>query len=96
MTDDARTIDLDALKAAREEATAAIPRIVFGGETFELPVEVPATFAFRAQEGDMEAAINELLDEDAPRFWALRPTVSDLMSLTGALATAYGLDSPGE
>lgn len=38
---DKKVIDLDAYAAARREAKKVQPQVRFGGETFELPVEMP-------------------------------------------------------
>jgi hypothetical protein len=63
----------------------------FKGETFSI-AEVPARFWLRGMKGEMEEALTELLGDDAERFWALRPSMRQVESLTEHLAREVGAD----
>lgn len=92
-----REVDLDAARAARAEAEGRPVTVKMRGETFTLPVELPAEFAFAQQHGDLREIITALFDsvEAAERFFALRPSVEDLRALSELAAAVYGL-TPGE
>lgn len=89
-------LDLDAARAARAEAACEQHVVVFGGEEFVLPVEMPAEVAFRFADNDPEAALTVLLGDQWPAFWAKQPTVEDMAELGSGIAAAYGFASPGE
>lgn len=93
------TIDLDAAKAARAEARGdAVADVVFGGERFALPAEIPASIldgVAAAGTGDIAGirrAIDALLGPDeGARFYALGPSLDDLLALLTAAVEASGL-----
>lgn len=97
MTDN---LDLDALRAARQEQRAKegkeAPRFVLGGETFELPPELPYEVAWLWVQADAMSSFRVLLGEEAfERFRALTPSVDDTEKLIEWLDAAYGGSKPG-
>jgi hypothetical protein len=91
-----RIIDLGAARVARLEALGSPVALRWDeNTTFTLPVELPAEFAMRATEQDMEAAIRALLGEQTEAFFALQPSMDDLIELVNAAGKVYGLE-PGE
>lgn len=92
-----RIIDLGAARAARAEAHNDPVVLRWDADTeFTLPPELPADFALLAQDGDLRGAVAALFgDEDAGRFFALRPSMNDLTELAEAAARVYGIE-PGE
>jgi hypothetical protein len=87
-------IDLDALKAQRAEALAEPHELVFGGQTFQLPAELPGDYIFVDRE-DLQTAFRLLLGEEQwAAFLALKPTISDFKALTEAIPELYGLTVP--
>lgn len=89
-------LDLDAARAARAEAAGERHQLVFQGATFELPVEIPADFAFFLVENKMREALGALLEERFDEFWKLRPSVGDLTELANGVARLYGFGNEGE
>lgn len=95
----ARELNLDAARAARAEVAGEPPVIVFGGERFTLPRELPADFALRAAAGDLQDALSALFDDDdatRERFWALKPSLNDVLALVEGIGGLYGFDGLGE
>jgi hypothetical protein len=92
-----RIIDLGKARAARAEAHNDPVVLRWDDETeFTLPPELPADFALLAFEGDLRGSIVALLgDEDAARFFALRPSMNDVTELAESAARVYGIE-PGE
>lgn len=94
------TIDLDKSRAARDAARAEKGEtghsIIFGGETFDLPVEMPAEFAFAYAEGRLWDAVLALFDaEQAKAFRDHRPTLDDLVELSDQASDLYMGAGPG-
>jgi predicted PolB exonuclease-like 3'-5' exonuclease len=87
-----RIIDLDKARAARAEVDREPVTIKFKGETFDLPVEVPADFSLLFAAGDPRGAYEALLDENAERFFELKPSAPDLNELYDQLQKVYGAD----
>lgn len=91
----ARVIDLDAARAARAEAQGEKPTIVFGGETWTLPAELPWAVAEAATAGDGAAALKAielLLGEQWPAFKKHNPTLADIMVIVEGIGDIYGTD----
>lgn len=95
-------IDLDAARAARREAQGEAPTVVFGGETFVLPPELPYT-ALEALRGmaDTETAPGAMVDltrallgDGYERFTALDPSMEDVTELVGGAMNEYGVKRP--
>lgn len=96
-------IDLDKLKAARREADPDAPTVKFGGESFELPRELP----FELVDQLSEIAANQddelgqlklirvmtrtLLGEREEEFLALSPSLTDIQTLITEVYPMYGL-----
>lgn len=88
----ARSIDLDAARAARAEIADEPVRLTFDGKTIELPVEMPADFALLLADGDFRGATTALLgDDNTGWFFDLRPSLDDLKALTKGAGEVYGL-----
>jgi hypothetical protein len=99
-------IDMDKARAARREADQVPPTVIFGGQTFELPVELPldvvdefvAMFRARSEKDNeaagrhINAAIELLLGDGFPAFKALRPSAEDYAALLDGLMVEYGAD----
>lgn len=102
-------IDLDAARAARREAAGEAPVIIFGGERFTLPVEMPFEVAehFSAAgtvspdagaeaAAPIIAALKVLLDDQYEAFMRHRPSMQDLVALFEGAMAAYGFGNAGE
>lgn len=99
------TIDLDAARAARIEALkdTEAPNVVLGGETFELPRELPFGVFLRFGEmkenpedslSNMRWMVDVLFGEKAERFLELSPSFDDFMELVSALIDSYEVAPP--
>lgn len=90
-----RTFDLDAARAKREAARAEVngpPAVlIFGGQEFTLPSELPIDFALYAAEGEMRLALGALLGDQADAFFSHRPSVDDFRAIGEMLDGAYGV-----
>lgn len=93
-----RTIDLDAARRAREaaraEANDEAVTIVFGGETFTLPAELPLEAASAA--GDPLRFVEAILGDSYTAFMAHRPSIEDVTVLAEGIAASYGFADVGE
>lgn len=97
--------DLDKARAARREKLGEGPKVVIGGEEYELAVEMPYDVleAMRGMANELTAptaivdTVKALLGEEGHKaFLALKPppTVDDCMELVDALMGEYGVDAP--
>lgn len=86
-----RELDLDKLRAAREEAEGPGPKhVLYGGEKFELPSEPPWDFGIALAQGRTDEALRLLLgDPDYDRFMAHRPSTLDVRALMEHLDDLY-------
>lgn len=92
MTGKRRTIDLDAARVARAEETGGTFDVVLGGETFELPAEMPLEVATRFSTGDLRGACEILVGPDqVEAFMSTGLSDKDLEAL---VEQGYGLTSP--
>jgi hypothetical protein len=80
----ARRIDEDRRERGEEQ-----PTLVLKGTTFLLPFDLPALAAFAFQKEDIEGGFNLLLEEQAPAFWALGPSISDLQVIAAQIGPLY-------
>lgn len=90
-----RVVDLDAARAARAEATAEAPVVVFGGVQYTLPVELPWAMVEAAASGDAAGLVNAvklLLGSQWAAFEAAQPSISDMRVLVESVAPLYGVD----
>lgn len=88
-----RLIDLDAAREARAVADVEEVALVFKGETFTLPAEVPVLFLDLIVEDRIRDGFAELLSaEDAARFWELRPSLPDIEAFAQGIADVYGIE----
>ncbi len=100
-------VDLDAARAARREAKGEAPKVVFGGETFDLPIEMP--FEIVEELGRLQSAgedgtlagqavlavVHLLMGDQYKAFMAHRPSMDDLTELANGAMKEYGF-GPGE
>lgn len=89
------SIDLDAARAARAEAQGEPHTVVFGGQEYALPAEIPAEFGFLLVEGNLPEAISSVLGESAGEFWAQKPSINDLEVFSEDMARLYGFEDAG-
>lgn len=98
-------IDLDAAKAARKEALkdAETPTVVFGGESFDLPFEMPFGVFMRLGEmkndpdkamENMRWLVDTLFEAQADDFLKQNPSFDDVLYLVDALFDSYEVDLP--
>lgn len=91
------TIDLDKARAARAEAQGETHDLVFNGETFSLPAELPYDWAEASALGNLRVAFAALLgDEEAARFFEAAPTLKDLEEMNDGIGALYGIGDAGE
>lgn len=92
-------IDLDAARAARREQRGDGPVVVFGGEEFAFPVEIPMTVvAMMTQDITpvvMLDVIREFLGDRYDAFMSHQPSPDDLSTLVKGIMEEYGM-TPGE
>lgn len=97
----AAPLNLDAARAARREAAGEPVSFVLGGETFDLPVEMPLEaldYVAQLPTADNAAVLlapllRAMIGEDEwPRFMAQKPTLDDMLALSDHLWTEYGVD----
>ena len=90
------TLDLDARRAARDEAKNQPHEVTLGGEVFRFRPRIPLEALDLMAEGKFRPAFQLLLVEDAPdtlaRFFAHVPDDEDLEDIVEGL---YG-QAPGE
>lgn len=85
-------LDLDAYRAARAEARGEAPTIKLLGETFTMPVEVPAAVLQAFADDDKVAFGKALLgDEQWATFCEVGGTEDDLVVIASRLWTLYGV-----
>lgn len=91
-------LDLNAARAARAEATAEPRSFEFGepAQRFNLPQELPFEVAEAMTAGDVRSVMDLLLNGQAEGFWALKPTVPDLVRLTEWISEEYTGEELGE
>ena len=96
MTDIA--FSLDEARRARAEKHGEAKRFEFGGETFELPNELPFTFSEALVQADWRKAITGLLNGQAEAFFSVDPplTNDDLQEFATRVAEVYTGRQPGE
>jgi len=89
---------LDDARRARAEKQGEPKMFEFGGESFELPVELPFTFSEALATGQWRDAISALLNGQADAFFAVDPPVTneDLQQFAMDIADVYLGGSPGE
>lgn len=85
-------LDLDAYRAARAEARGEAPTIKLLGETFTMPVEVPAAVLQAFADDDKVAFGKAVLgDEQWATFCEVGGTEDDLVVIASRLWTLYGV-----
>lgn len=89
-------IDLDAARAARAEQHREPRTVTFGGETFELPVELPAEYGWLLIDNDTKGALRLLFGDRFDDFWGHAPTREDLNELVTSIPKIYGFGELGE
>ena len=89
-------LDLDAARAARAETRGEAPTITFGGETFNLPAELPMRYIWTLIDGEDMDALKVLFNGQLDRFLAAGPTREDILALIAGVPKLYGLGPSGE
>lgn len=90
-------INLDPLARARmEKAGKKRHEMEFAGVVFQLPPELPLSFAIALSQGDLDKAVREVLDGRADEFLALGPSVDDFRELAENVTEVYAGRSVGE
>lgn len=92
MTNQRRTIDLDAARLARAEKTGGAFDVSLGGETFELPAEMPLEVPARFTVGDLRGACELLVGPD--RVEAFMSTGLSAEDIEALVEQGYGLATP--
>lgn len=89
---------LDDARRARAEKKQDPKHFEFGGQTFDLPVELPFVFSEALARADWRTAIKVLLDGQAEAFFDVQPplTNDDLTEFAQGIADVYTGGSPGE
>lgn len=82
-------IDLD---AAERDVLAEEPVVIFGGEKFTLPPRPSWKCISAMGTGNIDEALDLLLGEQAPAFWAKNPSDKHVKALLEGIQSAYGLD----
>lgn len=99
-------VDLDAARAARAEQNGERPTVIFGGKTFELPVEMPFTIVESVNEmqaasesGDgytisrkLNEIASDLFGDRYKEFLEQHPSMPDMQALLENIAPLYGLN----
>lgn len=85
------SINLDQLQEARLKTLGKKRRheIVFGGQRFTLPRELPLRFGFALRDGDLLTALSSVLDVQMDAFLELGPTLPDFTALVEEIAKLY-------
>lgn len=84
-------IDLDALRAARREASGEEHFVKFGGDRFVLPFELPVDVAGELSAGNFTAALRIVLGDQYDTFWGHLPSNEDVLEFIGHMLRMYGL-----
>jgi len=99
------TIDLDAARAARQEAMkdTEAPNVVIGGESFDLPPELPFGVFLKFAEAksnpekaleNMRWFVDVLFGDKADDFLKHGPSFDDVIALMEALFDSYEVEAP--
>lgn len=93
-------IDLDAARVARREARGESPVVVFGGEDFTFPVEMPMKIVAMMTQDITPVVMLEVVEEflgaeQYARFMGHQPSPDDISELVKGLMDSYGM-SAGE
>lgn len=101
-------IDLDEARIARREASKRAPTLKFGGNTYELPFELPIEAvmamgrlgeASKVKDGSaitkaLLEVMHEMMAEDVyKKFMAINPSVNDLSAIVAGIPSEYGIGS---
>jgi hypothetical protein len=90
------SIDLDALRAARNEAAGEPNTLRVAGKEFRLPPSLPLSFAVALERDSTTEALKALLGEQMDEFLSLGVDYADLADLIGETVKLYTGRSPGE
>lgn len=91
------TIDLDKARAARAETQGETHDLVLGGETYQLPAELPYEWAEASALGNIRVALAALLgEEEAARLFKAALSIKDLEEMNDQIAVIYGVGESGE
>lgn len=89
---------MDDARRARAEKQGEPKHFEFGGQAFELPVEMPFAFSEALAEGQWRKAVTVLLDGQADTFFGVEPPITneDLQVFAEGIAEIYTGAAPGE
>ncbi len=90
--------DLDAARAARQEAAGEGFKFTWGGKPYECPAaeDWPLAVQSSLSEGDLLGALRNLLgDKQMNEFEAGKPTMGDVKDLFDAIAKFSGVGDSG-
>ena len=101
-------INVDQDAAARRESAGIHPELIWKGDTYELPVELPidcvralgrlsraskSKDGEKIQDGLVAVMENLLTDEDFKRFMRGRPSISDISAVVAGIPEEYGIQA---
>jgi hypothetical protein len=89
---------LDDARRARAEKQGEPKHFEFGGQTFDLPVELPFAFSEALTEGNWRKAVESLLNGQTEAFFGVEPplTNDDLQAFAEGITEVYVGATPGE
>lgn len=82
-------IDLDALRAARQEASGEPHFVKFGGDRFHLPFEIPVDVGLALADADYWTALQVVLGDQFDAFKTKRPSQEDVLAFLGEMLRLY-------
>jgi len=92
-------INLDHALAARREKNKVSPTVIFKGQKFTLPVEIPYSMITKIETAEIvtpSTILSDIFDGGKKgqweRFLALDPTLNDVNDLFEAIYKKYGLN----
>lgn len=89
--------DLDAAAALRAEATGEGPQFTFRGVSFTMiPLGEMDWSLLELLDANMRQGLTALLGGQADKFWELKPTVIEVMTLREEMIARYGGGLAGE
>lgn len=89
---------MDDARRARAEQQGEPKHFEWGGESYDLPIELPFAFSEALAEGKWRVAVTVLLNGRADAFFEVEPplTNEDLQVFAEGIAEVYTGDTPGE
>lgn len=82
-------LDLDKARAARLATKGEGHTFTFGGAQFTLPPEMPYVAAEMIEQGNFRAALSNMLNGTAEKFFELDPSTDDMEALITGMTEMY-------